>query len=66
MQVVEIVSSRIAESNFEALKHLVTADVLQEIETNVPKFSVSQRQDIAIAPEELIYSFLDAITLKIG
>lgn len=61
-----MVSSRIAEANFEALKDLVTTDVLEEIKNNLPKFSVSQRQDLAFNDEELVYSFLDSISLNVG
>lgn len=61
-----MVSNQMAEADLEALKDLVTTDVFDEIKTNLPKFSASQRQDLAFSNEELVYSFLDTISLNVG
>ncbi|XP_046398675.1 m-AAA protease-interacting protein 1, mitochondrial isoform X2 [Ischnura elegans] len=56
-QAVEVVSQAISKGDWDALQELVVEGTIAEIRNSVSRFSVQQRQDLAVSKEDIYFSF---------
>lgn len=61
-----IVSNKLADGDIEGLSEMVTSDVLREIQQNLPKFSVGQRQELIVEPDDIYFATPTSIMLNNG
>ncbi|XP_065202310.1 uncharacterized protein LOC135832767 [Planococcus citri] len=52
-QVVQIVSRKLASDDVDGLEDMMTSATLQEVKQNLPRFTESQRQELAIDQEDI-------------
>ena len=63
MQVVPVVSNRLAACDYEALEEMMTPYVFDQIKKNLPHFTEKQREKLAIEMGDIALSYTDDIRI---
>jgi hypothetical protein len=54
---VEFISQCLAKGDYDKLEDVVSAEALREIKTNISRFSIQQREDLAVCKDDIFFSF---------